>query len=54
MRSNLVVAAVALASVVTADRVAANPVRVPPTAKPFDVIEGEKISIDLGTPTAHG
>ncbi len=54
MRSNLVVTAVALASVVAADRVAANPVRVPPTAEPFDVIEGEKISIDLGTPTAHG
>ena len=50
MRSNFVVSAVALASVVAATRVIANPVGVPPTARPFDVIEGEKISIELGTP----
>jgi len=54
MRSKFAVAAVALALVVAASRVIANPVGVPPTAKPFDVIEDKKISIELGTPTAHG
>jgi hypothetical protein len=44
----------ALALVVAASRVTANPLGVPPTAKPFDVVEGEKISIELGTPTPHG
>ena len=32
----------------------ANPVGVPPTVKPFDVIEGKKLSLELGMPTAHG
>ena len=54
MRSRFAVAAVALALVVAASRVIANPVGIPPTAKPFDVIEGKTISIELGTPTAHG
>ena len=54
MRSKIDAAAVALALVTTASRVTANPVGVPPTAKPFDVIEGQKIGIELGTPTAHG
>jgi len=54
MRSKFAVATVALALVVAANRVIANPVGVPPTAKPFDVIEGQTISIELGTPTAHG
>jgi hypothetical protein len=54
MRSKFAVAAVALALVAAASLVIANPVGVPPTAKPFDVIEGKTISIDLGTPTAHG
>jgi hypothetical protein len=54
MRSKVVVAAVALALVLAANRVIANPAGVPPTAKPVDVNEGEKISIELGTPTAHG
>ncbi len=54
MRSKFAVAAVALALIVLAGRVIANPAGVPPTAKPLDVIEGKKISIELGTPTAHG
>ena len=54
MRSKVVVAAVALALVLAANRAIANPVGVPPTAKPVDVNEGEKVSIELGTPTAHG
>ena len=54
MRSKFAVAAVALSLVAAASRVIANPVGVPPTAKPFDVIEGKTISIELGTPTAHG
>jgi hypothetical protein len=54
MGSKFAATAVALAFVITASRVAANPVGVPPTAKPFDVVEGEKIGIALGTPTAHG
>jgi hypothetical protein len=54
MRSMFAVAAVALALVAAASRVIANPVGVPPTAKLLDVIEGKTISIDLGTPTAHG
>jgi hypothetical protein len=54
MRSKFTVAAFALASVVAASRVIANPIGVPPTAKPFEVTEGNKISIELGTPTAHG
>ena len=54
MRSKIAAAAGALALVTAAGRVIANPVGVPPTAKPFDVIEGEKINIELGTPTAHG
>ena len=32
----------------------ANPVGVPPTAKLIDVVEGQSIDIELGTPTAHG
>jgi hypothetical protein len=40
--------------VVAASRIVANPVGIRPTAKPFDVTEGKKISIELGTPTAHG
>ena len=47
-------AALALALVAAASQVVANPLGVPPTAKPFDVVEGEKISIELGTPSAHG
>jgi hypothetical protein len=54
MRSTFAVAAVALALVAAASRVIANPLGVPPTAKPLDVIEGKTISIELGTPTAHG
>src|SRR5208282_5454288 len=54
MRSKFAVAPVALALVVAASRVIANPLGVPPTAKPFDVIEGKTISIELGTPTEHG
>ena len=54
MRSRLTLAAVALVLVVAAGPVIANPPGVPPTAKPFEVIEDRKISIDLGTPTAHG
>jgi hypothetical protein len=54
MRSKLAVAAIALALVTVAGRLIANPLGVPPTAKPFDVIGGQKISIELGTPTAHG
>jgi hypothetical protein len=50
----LLVVAVALALAAAASRVIANPVGIPPTAKPFDVIEGQTISIELGTPTAHG
>ena len=54
MGSKTAAAAGVLALVAAASRVIANPVGVPPTAKPFDVIEGEKINIELGTPTAHG
>src|SRR5271165_146408 len=54
MRSKFAVAALALALVAAASGVIANPVGVPPTAKPIDVIEGKTISIELGTPTAHG
>jgi len=54
MRSKFAVAALGVALVAAASRAVANPVGVPPTAKPFDVIEGNKISIELGTPTAHG
>jgi hypothetical protein len=54
MRSKFAAAALALALAVVGSRVFANPLGVPPTAKPFDVIEGKKISIELGTPTAHG
>lgn len=54
MRSKLAVAAVALALDMAASRVIANPAGVPPTAKPFDVLGGKTISIELGTPTAHG
>jgi hypothetical protein len=54
MRSEFAVAAVALALVAGASPVAANPAGVPSTAKPFDVNEGEKVSIELGTPSAHG
>ena len=54
MGSKFAVATVALALVVAASRAAANPVGVPPTAKPIEVTEGNKISIELGTPTAHG
>ena len=54
MRGEFSAAAATLALVVAAGRVIANPVGVPPTAKPFDVIEGKTISIALGTPTAHG
>jgi hypothetical protein len=46
--------ALALALVAVASGGLANPVGVPSTAKPFDVIEGEKISIELGTPALHG
>jgi hypothetical protein len=54
MRNKFIVAAVALASAVAAGRVIANPVGIPPTAKPIDVVEDKKISIELGTPPAHG
>jgi hypothetical protein len=54
MRSKLAVAVLALALVAAASQAKANPVGVPPTAKPFEVIEGKAISIELGTPTAHG
>jgi hypothetical protein len=54
MRSKIAQAAGAVALAAAASRVIANPVGVPPTAKPFDVIEGKKINIELGTPTAHG
>ena len=54
MRSKFAVAALVLGIVAAASRVIANPVGVPPTAKPFDVVEGKTISIELGTPTAHG
>ena len=54
MRSKFAASAVVLALIVAASRVHANPVGVPPTAKPFDVVEGKKVSIELGTPTAHG
>lgn len=54
MRSKFPVAAVALAVVAVTSRVIANPLGVPPTAKPFDVAEGKTINIELGTPTAHG
>ena len=52
MRRKVAAAAVALALVVAASRLIANPVGVPPTAKPLDVVEGKTISIELGTPTA--
>ncbi len=48
------VAVVAMASIVAASGVVANPLGAPPTAKPFEMIEGKPISIALGTPTAHG
>jgi hypothetical protein len=54
MRSKFAGAALALALVAAASGAIANPVGIPPTAKPFDVIEGKTISIELGTPTAHG
>ena len=54
MRSKIDAAAVALVLVAAASGVSANPVGVPPTAKPFEVIEGQKIGIALGTPTTHG
>ncbi len=54
MGSKFAVAAVTLALVVAASRVIANPLGIPPTSKPFEVIEGKEISIALGTPTAHG
>src|SRR5580704_984517 len=54
MHSKFAVAAVALAWVIAANGANANPPGVPPTAKPFDVIEGKEVSIPLGTPTAHG
>ena len=54
MRREFNVSAAALALVVVATQVIANPLGVPPTAKPIDVAEGKKISIELGTPTAHG
>ena len=54
MRSKFAVAALALALALAASRVIANPLGVPPTAKPIDVVEGKTISIELGTPTAHG
>jgi len=54
MRSRFAVAAVTLVMVVAAGRAIANPLGIPPTAKPFDVIEGNQIGIALGTPTAHG
>ena len=53
MRRTFAAAAVALAFV-AASRVIANPLGVPPTAKPIEAIEGKTISIELGTPTAHG
>jgi hypothetical protein len=54
MRSKFAVAVVAMAPVMAASPVVANPLGVPPTAKPIEVIEGKKISIELGTSTAHG
>ena len=54
MFSKFAVTAFALTLVVAASRAIANPVGVPPTAKPFEVVEGKKTSIELGTPTAHG
>lgn len=54
MRSEFVMAAVGVALVAIASRVVANPPGVPSTTKPFDVNEGEKVSIELGTPTPHG
>jgi hypothetical protein len=54
MRSRYAVAASALASVMAASGVIANPLGIPPTAKPFDVVDGKTISIELGKPTAHG
>jgi hypothetical protein len=54
MRSRCAIAALALALLMAAGGVIANPLGIPPTAKPFDVVEGKTISVDLGTPTAHG
>ncbi len=54
MRNTFAVAALVLSLVAAESRVIANPLGVPPTAKPMDVIEGKTISIELGTPTAHG
>ena len=54
MRSKIALAAGVLALAAAGSRLVANPVGVPPTAKPFDVIEGKKVAIELGTPTAHG
>ncbi len=54
MRTKFAVATVALAFAFAASQAIANPLGVPPTAKPIDVIEGKNISIELGTPTAHG
>jgi hypothetical protein len=54
MRTQFAVATVALAFAAAASQAIANPLGVPPTAKPIDVIEGKNISIELGTPTAHG
>jgi hypothetical protein len=52
-RRTFVLAAAALALAAAGSRTIANPLGVPPTAKPFDVVEGKTISIALGTPTAH-
>ena len=54
MRSRIAPAAIAFELAAVANPAAANPLGVPPTAKPIEVIEGKTVSIPLGTPTAHG